>query len=143
MSIAKRDMKYLNFLAEMAQESPAYANAKVASLILFKNGLIITGTNQNRTDPWAQRFARKEEAIYIHAEVQAIKTAVNHFRGDRNALQGASIYVARVKRSSPTGPYVWGLARPCEGCSEAIELFGVKRVVYTTDVDKEFDSYKV
>ena len=132
----KRDLRYLNLLFEEAIDTDPVGGAKICAALVFKKTLVIIGTNSKRTDPWALRFAKNNDADTIHAEVQAIKNAVNHFRGESNAkefIKNATLYICRAKRKSKYGPWIWGLAFPCSGCMEAIKDFGIKRVVYSEE----------
>ena len=128
-----KDKRYLNLMFEEAKETEAVSGARIAACIVFKKTLVIIGTNQEKTDPWAARFAKNDEANSPHAEVQTIKNAINHFRGDYEAIAGATMYICRAKRDGIGGKWIWGLAKPCSGCMEAINFFKLKRVVYSTN----------
>ena len=128
--------KYLAFLAEYAKENDPCSGAKVAAAIYVKNSLIILGNNKKKTDPWAARFAKNSEADFIHAEISAIKNTINHFRGEKYAreiLENATLFVCRVKRISQNGEYIWGMAKPCTGCMDAIKRYNIKRVIYSEE----------
>lgn len=128
------DIKHLSFLAEYAKDNDPCSGAKVAAAIQIKNTLVILGYNKNKTDPWAARFAKNPEANSIHAEVSAIKNTINHFRGEkyaRDVLKNATLYICRVKRITQYGEYIWGMAKPCTGCMDAIRIYHIKRVVYS------------
>jgi tRNA(Arg) A34 adenosine deaminase TadA len=130
------NIKYLAFLAEYAKENDPVSGAKVAAAIYVKNSLIILGHNKSKTDPWAARFAKNPDADFPHAEISAIKRTINHFRGEkyaRDILESATLYVCRVKRITQYGEYIWGSAKPCSGCMEAIRIYNIKRVVYSLD----------
>lgn len=133
--------KYLDLLFSEARESEPVAGARIAACIVFKKTLVVIGTNQNRTDPLAQRFAKNPEADTIHAEVQAIKNTINHFRGDYEMLNGATMYICRAKRSGIGGDWIWGLAKPCDGCMKAIDFFGIKKVIYSEEGIGKFNIY--
>ncbi len=84
------------------------------------------------------RFGKNEESIYLHAEVAAIRNALREVSVDD--LQKMEIYICRVKKPKPfSKKYVWGLAKPCEGCQRAIAEFGLKRVVYTTNETGKYE----
>lgn len=55
-----------------------------------------------------------------------------------NEIENATMYVARVWKDG-----TWGMAKPCRfGCQQAIEAFNIKRVVYTTGKDSEFEIHE-
>lgn len=130
------NIKYLTFLAEYAKENDPAGEHRVAAAIYIKNSLIILGHNKNKTDPWAARFSKNSDADFIHAEIAAIKNTINHFRGEKYAreiLENATLFVCRVKRVSQNGEYIWGMARPCTGCMDAIRRYNIKRVIYSEE----------
>lgn len=134
----RHHLKYVRFLREIAEENEPVDSSRMAAGLLMKNNLFVMGKNSYRTDPWAVRFQKNPEANTLHAEIDTIKRAVNHHRGDRNALVGSVLYICRVKRPGPhSNNFIWGLSKPCIGCMDAIELFGIKRVVYTLDGDDD------
>ena len=80
---------------------------------------------------------KNEHAVYLHAEVAAIKNALREI--DVDDFSKCDIYITRVKKEAPfTKKFVWGLAKPCIGCERAIAEFGLKRTIYTCD-DGDYD----
>ena len=126
-----RDRKYIKILMKIAEGLPLSACARVAACIVIKNELIAIGVNESKTHPLAKRFSKNAHAIYLHAEIAAIKNALRLIHVDD--LKSATLYVARAKRASRDGPWVEGIAAPCEGCARAIMSFGIRKVVYTPD----------
>ncbi len=86
--------------------------------IYRKNLTVGLGVNKDKTHPAAMNCHSK----CIHAEFAAILAS------NRKHLQGADIYVARVKRSegSPVS-----ISRPCSTCMKMIIDSGIKKVYYT------------
>lgn len=134
----KRDRKFINQCFVLAQSVERFPNAKLASIIVIGNKIISYGWNQAKTHTFVRKYSRHgEEHCYLHAEVHAIKNSLRII--DPEDLERATLYVARAKRpSSYSKKWVYGLAKPCEGCQRAIEDFSIRRVVYTLD-DKGFD----
>jgi deoxycytidylate deaminase len=95
-----------------------------AAVVLRGTKVVAYGVNRNKTHPMAKKFSKNPEAIYLHAELDAIVRALT-LVGPR-AIVGATIAVCRTTRD---GRYAD--SRPCEGCQRAIEAFGLK-VEYTT-----------
>jgi cytidine deaminase len=82
-----------------------------------------------KTDPFQAKYSAKNECIYLHAEIHAIKNALKNI--DVQELRKAKLVVLRKKGVA------YGLAKPCEGCMRAIAEFGIKSVTYTTDYGYE------
>ena len=92
-----------------------------------------------RSHPIQKKYGKNDEAIYLHAEINAIVNSLNHV--DKDDLRKADLYVYRVKKdiSNPKHhKWVDGMSCPCEGCMSAIDAFKIKRVVYSTDSNLEY-----
>jgi hypothetical protein len=95
------------------------------SAAIFKgNTPLAYGVNRDKTHPLCSYYGKNPEAIYLHAELDAIVKVLNT-RGPK-ALAGATIAVCRVTRDGN-----FAASKPCEGCERAIKAFGLK-VQYTT-----------
>lgn len=122
MSLSRTHKTRLNKavkLAGLSEERQRHGSA------IYKGGsLISVGVNVVKNDPYfVGDFARNPNH---HAETMAIRAA-----GQSN-LRGATIYVARInRRGTPV------FSRPCPSCMEAIELAGIKKIVYTVDNEEE------
>lgn len=103
--------------------------AKVSAAIVEKGFIYGRGTNRNKTHPFQVKYARNKDSIFLHAEISAIKDAMRFLTLDD--LSRADLYICRVKNIG--GKYVYGLAKPCEGCMRAIVEFGINDVYFTTD----------
>ena len=87
---------------------------------------------RSKSHPMAAKYGKNEHAIFLHAEVAAIKNALREI--DVDDFSKCDIYITRVKKEKPfTKKFVWGLAKPCPGCARAIAEFGFKRTIYTCD----------
>lgn len=129
--MSKRDQKYLDALLDLAQVHEGAANAKVVAAVVYK-GAIYLGYNTAKSHPFALQYAKNPEAIYPHAEVNAIRHALKYLSNAE--LRRSTLYIARAKRPHPQGgQYISGLAAPCSGCQKCISDFEIKRVVYTKD----------
>lgn len=121
----------LHTLAKVAAANPAQRE-KLAAAIVCRNKIISVGMNSMKSHPMAAKYGKNEHAVYLHAEVAAIKNALREIAVDD--FTKCDIYITRVKKEKPfTNKYVWGLAKPCAGCERAIAEFGLKRVIYTCD----------
>lgn len=122
----------LNTLIKAAIAHEVDLPTKIAAAVVKRGKIVSMGFNYKKSDPLQKRFGRNEDAIYLHAEIHAIKMALKTISVDE--LAGCDLYVCRVKRPRPrSSEWVWGLAKPCKGCSRAIAEFDIRSVVYTTD----------
>ncbi len=100
---------------------------KLAAGVVFKNRLVAVGVNSYKSHPLMSKFGKNPEAIYLHAEVDAIKNALRAL--SLQELEKSDILVVRVKRDGHD--YKTCLAKPCEGCARAIEAFNLRNLYYT------------
>ena len=125
-------------LAKIAEANDG-SNVRFASAIVYRNKIISVGFNHKKSHPFQKKYAKNSEAIYLHAEVHAIKNALREFPVEE--LTKCELYIARVKRpQSFSDKFIWGLAKPCIGCERAIVEFGIRRTIYTCD---EIGKYEV
>lgn len=125
-----RDQKYMALARRLAINNPM--KMKLAACLVIRNEVISVGYNSDKSHPMQKRFGKNSESIFKHAEVDAIVGALKHI--DEDLLKRSTLYVFRVKRKNK-GDLTWvdGLAEPCPGCKRAIEHFGIKKVLYSTD----------
>lgn len=89
--------------------------------VIYKGGSVLSvGVNAVHNDPlFTGEFTKNPNT---HAETQAIRAC-----GPDVDLSNTTIYVARInRRGEPL------LSKPCKTCQEAIDLAGIKKVIYTT-----------
>jgi tRNA(Arg) A34 adenosine deaminase TadA len=130
MTTEIQNKRIFSLLMTMAETVEPVGDARIASAIVLKNDVISFGINKRKSHPFQKKYGKNEDAIYLHAEIDAIKNALRHI--EQEELSRASLYVARVKRSK--SQFVQGLAKPCaKGCCKAIAAFGIKNVYYTTN----------
>lgn len=132
-NISERDVRFVNLLSRVASDIPnPVGNARLAACVVYRNEVVSFGVNELKTHPMQAKFGRNTDAIYLHAEISAIKNALRSL--DLSELSRASMYVCRVKYFDQTRKKkVFGLARPCAGCRRCIRTFGIDRVIYTLD----------
>lgn len=133
--INNRDQKYMAFVRRLAMNNQM--KMKLAACLVIRNEIISIGVNSDKSHPMQKKFAKNNDAIFKHAEVDCIINALRHV--DQEELKNATLYVHRVKRQYK-GDKEWsdGMAEPCIGCQKAIEHFNIKNVVYSTDDNKRF-----
>lgn len=132
-----RHVRYLTELADLATRTQPVANARFASSIVIGNEVISTGINQLKSHPFQAKYSKNQDSIFFHSEIAAINKALKFVEPDD--LKKAILYIARVKWANQyKEKFIWGLARPCFGCSKAIGYFGIKKVIFTTN-EQSFD----
>ena len=99
---------------------------KTGAIIVVGNRIISEGRNSLKTHPFAKSFSKNSEAIYLHAEHEAILKASRYL--GKKEWRKARLYVARTTKSS-----TFGLAKPCNGCACAINHFKIGFVAYSLD----------
>lgn len=116
-------MKMLKDLTVMARDVPRAFGARIVASICVRSRPVSFGYNQEKSHPFQREWAPHPEAIYLHAEIDAIRHAIKQ---DVD-LTRATLYVARWTSRGPA------LARPCDGCWSAIKAFGIRRVLWTVE----------
>lgn len=101
---------------------------------MYKKEILSVGICQMKSHTFQKNYAKHPDAIYLHAEVAAIKNALNS-RIDLDILSRSTLYIVRRKRSVDSEGWVQGLSKPCSGCQKCIDSYGLKRVIYTLDIN--------
>jgi deoxycytidylate deaminase len=127
----------LRMLTKVAEANCGHGRYKLASAIVSSNRIVSIGTNRLKTDPLQAKYGRNRECIFLHSEISAIKNALY----TTTDFSKSDLYTVRVKRPDEKAKHswVWGMAKPCEGCSRAIAEFGIRSVVYSTDKHGVFE----
>ena len=86
-------MQTLQKNAEDLNKNMNRTGARHAAAIVYKNQIVAYGVNQNKSHPFHSRFSEHDDAIFLHAETDAIKNALR--RISENELEKASLYVCR------------------------------------------------
>lgn len=122
-------MKLKEVLASVALNSDHH-RSKHSALILYKNEIISVGFNRIKSHPFQKKYAKANEAIFLHAEISAIKQSLR--RISLKELKKSTLYVARVRLNNGNKPSFM-YSKPCEGCMRAIVEFDINKVFYTED----------
>jgi tRNA(Arg) A34 adenosine deaminase TadA len=132
-----KHLRFLNLLEESIKECGSKIfRVHIGALLVYKNKPISFGKNHIRTDPFQARFSSNKFQIHLHAEVNAIKQALKKISTEQ--LKKCTMYVVRVKYNPDSKTNVWGLAKPCMGCSRCLAEFGIKKVIYTVEGGSAF-----
>jgi len=126
-------------LTRLAIESGGYGQrVPMAAGVVYKRHLIATGTNQPKTHPLMMSEGYREDQLFRHAEVDAIRNALRLITAEQ--LKQCELYVVRVKRPyTASKTWVHGLAKPCVGCANVIQNYGITKVYWTKDESKVLD----
>jgi tRNA(Arg) A34 adenosine deaminase TadA len=134
-TVEKRHLRWLNHLADIAEESHGPEGGfRLAAGIVYKGSMVAVGLNNSeKSHPFHARAADfRSHKIYPHAETSCILKAIKTL--STREMSKATLYVARIKHPHAYTPaFVWGMARPCDACQSAIRQYGNPKVVYTTD----------
>lgn len=128
--IPNRITKKMDLLFDLAQEIQGAAGTRVAAMILYGHETIGIGVNSMRSCPMQMRLGNNPKAMFQHAEVAALKSA--RYQVSTEALERSKILVCRVKQNFD-GDFIFGLAKPCLSCMQAIVEYQLSDVYYTTD----------
>jgi len=132
--LTKREHNFMQKVIDSAKNSNDF-KAKIAAAVVYKNKIISLECNEKKTHTFQHKFSKNEHAIYFHAETSAIHSALKILGAEK--MKKAKLFVARVspvksKRDRLLG-HTLAECRPCEGCSECISFYGIKKVFYTSN----------
>lgn len=130
----------LEWLSIIAEDLVPIVSSRHAAAIFDRGKLISVGVCRRKSHPLQARFNANEKAIFLHAEIGAIVSAINKLGSEEN-LAGLQMYVARVSFSNKRRNKFWSLSKPCEhGCAKAIKHYGLGQVYYTVS-DNSYSNY--
>lgn len=132
-----KHLKILNQLHTLATDVERSSRSKIVAALVYKGKIVSYGRNQIKTHPLQKKFKKHPKAIFLHAEIDAIRNALRRYSVDD--LLKMDLYIARSKNEGVKD--VWGLAKPCSGCSRAIDHFELNSVYYTTNEIGKYDFY--
>lgn len=126
-------------LFTLAQDHDDGVKTSVVAAIVNRKTIVSFGFNQRKTHPLQAKYAKNEHAIFLHAEIDAIRKAMK--RGAD--LTKCDLYIMRTKHTGPKpgDPITTAMARPCAGCQEAIADMGFRAIYYSTEGSKRFARY--
>ena len=113
-----------DLLQREALEVEPVRQARLVAAVYRKNRLICVAPNLYKSHPLQARFGRVPEAIFLHAEVNAIRLSLREV--EIEDFPSLTMYVGRVLKNGSLA-----LAKPCAGCRSAIQAFGIRKTFYT------------
>ena len=127
--ITSKDIVYFRMASQLAEFS-TYRKSPTGCIIVYKNKVISTGFNKDKTDPLQKiynihRNISLDSPPKCHAETDAIKHLIGAENINWNMI---SLYIVRLRRSIQ-----YGLARPCASCMQLIKDCGIHHIYYTTN----------
>lgn len=126
------NLKYFNLAKQYARLS-TFSNKRrlqVGAIIVYKNKVIASGFNTNKTNPIHRTFSfitNNHEAIFSHAETNVVYKVIRK-KYDKKDFEEMDIYIYRELESG-----VLGLAKPCSICEACIKTFRFRNVYYTSE----------
>jgi len=130
-------LKRFEYLKHIAEDVSPVRSARLSAMLMYKGKIVSVGINQLKSHPFAAKYAKNKDAIYLHAEADCILKASKKLT--EAEMKKSTLYVCRVKYNSHTnGKIIFGKAKPCEGCENCIRAHGIKKVIYTENstIDK-------
>jgi len=103
-----------------------------SAAILYRGNVISYGVAKRKSHPFQSQYQKHEDAIFWHAETNAIHNALKKIEAD--LLSKCSLYVCRIRfKDDLSGEMMYGLSKPCKGCRSCINHFKIPTVLYTTN----------
>lgn len=129
---------------------PEIRNFRILAILRVEDQTFL-GLPRRKTHPLQARFSSNEHALYLHAEIDAIRQALTYLKAEGvryskpaassayfvryhapSKLSQASLHVLRIRQNLTTRSFEECLAKPCEGCMRAIRHFGITNVTWST-----------
>ena len=125
MLISNRHKRHIKLARRVAHQSD-FHEYRHGAVLVKGNRVLNTSANKNSYKLWGQRFRHRDCGYATHhAELGCILGI------DRTITQGATIYVARIGKKGDLR-----LSKPCPMCESAMRHVGIKKVVYTINVQE-------
>ena len=116
---------------KLAQAVEPVRGARIAASVVHKGKVVSYGYNHKKSHPFQAKFCKNMHAVFFHAEVHAIKNALQII--DVDDLSKCELYIVRAKRDKSNRKWITGLSKPCSGCQKCIDLFELKNIYYSEE----------
>lgn len=123
-------LRHIKLLSVVAEDVIPVGHARLAAALFYRSKVVAIGYNQYKSHPFAAKYSKNPDAIYLHAEADAINKAKKKLT--EQELKKCTLIVTRVKQNVHKKLEI-GIAKPCSGCQQCIEDHGIKTVIYTED----------
>lgn len=127
--ITRRHRKIVNTLVSVAKGVDPIGRSRHAAAVVRGNRIISLGYNRDITSPFQKLFGKNEDAVFVHAEIDAIKQALRNVTDQSYLtadLKGYDLYVVRLMANDSLGS-----SKPCLGCQKAIVHFGFSNIYWS------------
>ena len=124
---------------KLAQAVIPVRGARIAASVVRKGKVVSYGYNHKKSHPFQARFCKNKDAVFFHAEVHAIKNALQII--DVDDLSKCELYIVRAKRDKNNKRWITGLSKPCSGCQKCIDLFELKNIYYSEEKEIQNETY--
>ena len=116
---------------KLAQEVIPVRGARIAASVVRRGKVVSYGYNHKKSHPFQAKFCKNKDAVFFHAEVHAIKNALQIV--DVDDLSKCELYIVRAKRDKNNKRWITGLSKPCSGCQKCINVFELKNIYYSEE----------
>ena len=116
---------------KLAQAVEPVSGARIAASVVHKGKVVSYGFNHKKSHPFQAKFCKNKDAVFFHAEVHAIKNALQII--DIDDLSKCELYIVRAKRDKNNKKWITGLSKPCSGCQKCIDVFELKNIYYSEE----------
>ncbi len=99
---------------------------RMVAAVLRRGKVISIGHNSKKSHPMQSKFSKNQHAIYLHAEIDAIKNAIRSVGVDN--ISGVDIVIVRAKTDNINKVFTHGNSKPCSGCMRAIAHFDLNEI---------------
>ena len=123
---------------KLAQAVEPVRGARIAASVVHKGKVVSYGYNHKKSHPFQAKFCKNTHAVFFHAEVHAIKNALQII--DVDDLSKCELYIVRAKRDKSNRKWITGLSKPCSGCQKCIDLFELKNIYYSEEKEIQNES---
>ena len=105
-----------NEIFTLAQSVEPVRGARIAASVVRKGKVVSYGYNHKKSHPFQAKFRKNAHAVFFHAEIHAIKNALQII--DVDDLSNCELYIVRAKRDKNNKRWITGLSKPCNGCQK-------------------------
>ena len=123
---------------KLAQSVEPVRGARIAASVVHKGKVVSYGYNHKKSHPFQAKFRKNAHAVFFHAEIHAIKNALQII--DVDDLSNCELYIVRAKRDNNNKRWITGLSKPCNGCQKCIDLFELKNIYYSEEKEIQNES---
>ncbi len=109
---------------------------RLIAAIYINKRFVTFGYNSNKSNPFQMKYGKNDKSIFFHAETNAIKRAINLVGFDEFKRSKTTMFIVRIKKKPNSSEYIWGLSKPCRGCTTAIIDMNINNIIYTLDEDQ-------